>query len=37
VHAFRLAYTETLPDERKDSACTFLSRALAFFLAQGAR
>ena len=29
--ASRLAYTELLPDERKESACAFLTRALAFF------
>ncbi len=29
--ASRLAYTEILPDERKESACAFLDRALAFF------
>jgi transposase InsO family protein len=33
--ASRLAYTEILPDERKDSACAFLARALAFFQAHG--
>ena len=33
--ASRLAYTEILPDERKESACAFLSRALAFFQAHG--
>jgi len=31
----RLAYTEILPDERKESACAFLTRALAFFQAHG--
>ena len=31
----RLAYTEILPDERKESACAFLVRALAFFQAHG--
>ena len=31
--ASRLAYTELLPDERKQSACAFLARALAFFAA----
>ena len=35
--ASRLAYTELLPDERKESACTFLTRALAFFAAHGVR
>jgi transposase InsO family protein len=33
--ASRLAYTELLPDERKQSACAFLARALAFFKAHG--
>jgi transposase InsO family protein len=33
--ASRLAYTEILPDERKESACAFLTRALAFFQAHG--
>jgi len=33
--ASRLAYTEVMPDERKESACAFLSRALAFFAAHG--
>jgi transposase InsO family protein len=33
--ASRLAYTEILPDERKESACAFLARALAFFHAHG--
>ncbi len=33
--ASRLAYTELLPDERKQSACAFLTRALAFFTAHG--
>jgi transposase InsO family protein len=33
--ASRLAYTEILPDERKASACGFLTRALAFFQAHG--
>jgi transposase InsO family protein len=33
----RLAYTELLPDERKQSACAFLSRALAFFQAHGVK
>ncbi len=33
--ASRLAYTEILPDEKKESACAFLSRALAFFKAHG--
>jgi transposase InsO family protein len=35
--ASRLAYTEILPDERKESACAFLSRALAFLQAHGVR
>jgi transposase InsO family protein len=33
--ASRLAYTEVLPDEKQESACAFLSRALAFFRAHG--
>jgi transposase InsO family protein len=33
--ASRLAFTEVLPDEKKESACAFLSRALAFFQAHG--
>jgi transposase InsO family protein len=33
--ASRLAYTEILPDERKENACAFLTRALAFFAAHG--
>ena len=33
--ASRLAYTEVLPDEKKESACAFLARALAFFAAHG--
>jgi len=33
--ASRLAYTELLLDERKESACAFLARALAFFGAHG--
>ena len=33
--ASRLAYTEMLPDERKQSACAFLTRALAFFQTHG--
>jgi transposase InsO family protein len=33
--ASRLAYTELLPDEKKESACAFLTRALAFFAAHG--
>ncbi len=33
--ASRLAYTEILPDEKKQSACAFLTRALAFFKAHG--
>jgi len=35
--ASRLAYTELLPDETKQSACAFLKRALAFFAAHGIR
>jgi transposase InsO family protein len=35
--ASRLAYTELLPDERQDSACAFLARALAFFAAHGVK
>ena len=35
--ASRLAYTEILPDEKKESACAFLTRALAFFAAHGVR
>jgi transposase InsO family protein len=35
--ASRLAYTELLPDERQESACAFLTRALAFFEAHGVR
>jgi len=31
--ASQLAYTEILPDEKKESACAFLTRALAFFAA----
>src|SRR4029079_4067351 len=31
----RLAYTEVLPDEKKESACAFLTRALAFFARHG--
>ena len=31
--ASRLAYTEILPDERKESAIAFLERALAWFAA----
>jgi transposase InsO family protein len=31
----RLAYTELLPNERKETACAFLARALAFFKAHG--
>lgn len=34
--ASRLAYTELLPDERKESAAAFLGRALGFFKAHGA-
>lgn len=33
--ASRLAYTEVLPDEKKESACAFLTRALAFFAVHG--
>jgi len=33
--ASRLAYTEVLPDERQESACAFLTRALAFFSRHG--
>ena len=33
--ASRLAYTEVLPDEKKVSACAFLTRALAFFARHG--
>ena len=33
--ASRLAYTEVMPDEKKESACAFLTRALAFFAAHG--
>lgn len=33
--ASRLAYTEVLPDEKKESACAFLTRALTFFAAHG--
>ena len=33
--ASRLAYTEVLADEKKGSACAFLSRALAFFAGHG--
>jgi transposase InsO family protein len=29
--ASRLAYTELLPDEKKETACAFMARALAFF------
>jgi transposase InsO family protein len=35
--ASRLAYTELMPDERQDSACAFLARALAFFAAHGVK
>ncbi len=34
--ATRLAYTELLPNEKKESACAFLDRALRFFKAHGA-
>jgi transposase InsO family protein len=33
--ASRLAYTEVMADERKESACAFLDRALAFFSTHG--
>ena len=33
--ASRLAYTEVLPDEKKENACAFLTRALAFFARHG--
>jgi transposase InsO family protein len=33
--ATRLAYTEMLPDEKKETAIAFLSRSLAFFKANG--
>ena len=33
--ATRLAYTEVLPDEKKETAIAFLSRSLAFFKANG--
>jgi transposase InsO family protein len=35
--ASRLAYTELLPDEKKESACAFMARALDFFSAHGVR
>jgi transposase InsO family protein len=35
--ASRLAYTELLPDEKKESACAFLDRALLFFNSHGAK
>ena len=35
--ATRLAYVEVLPDERKESATAFLSRALTWFAARGIR
>jgi transposase InsO family protein len=35
--ATRLAYAELLPDERAETACAFLARALAFFAARGIR
>ena len=35
--ASRLAYTEVMPDERQESACAFLTRALAFFQAHGVK
>ena len=31
----RLAYAEILPDERKETACAFMSRALGFFAERG--
>jgi len=31
----RLAYAEILPDERKETACSFMSRALGFFAERG--
>ena len=33
--ASRLAYTEVMADEKKESACAFLTRALAFFARHG--
>ena len=33
--ATRMAYSEVLPDERKETACAFLGRAVAWFAAQG--
>jgi transposase InsO family protein len=33
--ATRLAYTEVLPDEKKETAAAFLSRSIAFFKANG--
>jgi transposase InsO family protein len=35
--ATRLAYTEVLSDERKETACGFLARAVAWFHTQGIR
>ena len=35
--AARLAYSEIMPDEKKESAITFLARALAFFDTHGVR
>jgi hypothetical protein len=35
--ATRLDYVEVRPDERKESATAFLSRALAWFAARGIR
>lgn len=35
--ATRLAYTELLPDEKKETAIAFLSRSMAFFAANGVR
>jgi transposase InsO family protein len=34
--ASRLAYTEVLPDEKKETTCAFTSRALAWFSRHGA-
>lgn len=33
----RLAYVEVLPNERAESACAFLTRAIAWFAAQGVK
>jgi hypothetical protein len=35
--ATRLAYAELLPDERAETACAFLERALSWFAARGTR